>query len=250
MRSPSSFFREFSLLLIWGAAVALLPLAPAAADEPKPDDPSPQQILDRMAKGYAGCKTYRDSGVVRTAFFEDTRNRIVEKPFTTAFVRPDRFRFEYKETQTSVWGMRQSRYIVWSDGKAVQTWWDVGARLEKPESLDLALAGATGVSGGSAHTIPALLLPDKVSGRRLTNITELRRAEDGKLEKVECFRIEGKYADVPITLWIDKKSYLVRRIDEQEKFDNFRTEEATTYEPIIDEKITDEMLEFAPPVQK
>jgi outer membrane lipoprotein-sorting protein len=248
MRSPSSFFREFPLLLIWGATVALLPLAPAVADEPKPDDPSPQQILDRMAKVYAGCKTYRDSGVVITVFVEGVfGKRTVEKPFTTAFVRPDRFRFEYKDTRT---GSGQSRYIVWSDGKAVQTWWDVGARLQKPESLGLALAGATGVSGGSAHTIPALLLPDEVGGRRLTDIKELRRAEDGKLEKVECFRIEGKYAGVPTTLWIDKKSYVVRRIDEQEKFDNFRTEETTTYEPIIDEKITDEMLEFAPPVQK
>jgi outer membrane lipoprotein-sorting protein len=231
-------------LLICGATIALLAQSRAAADEPKPDDPSPKQILDRMVKAYAGCKTYRDSGVVKTVFVQNTGNRTVEKPFSTAFVRPDRFRFEYKET-----GNQKSRYIIWSNGKDVQTSWDIKPGIQKPASLDLALAGGTGVSSSSAHTIPALLMPDKVSGRSLTSITDLKRAEDGKLEKVECFRIDGTYADAPITLWIEKKSYLVRRIDEQRKFDNFRTEQTTTYEPSIEDKIADKMLEFDPPVQ-
>ena len=61
--------------------------------------------------------------------------------------------------------------------------------------------------------------------------------------------MEGNYVDNPITLWIDKKSYLVRRIDEQAKFNNFRTDQTTTYDPTIDGKITDKMLEFDPPVQ-
>jgi hypothetical protein len=42
----------------------------------------------------------------------------------------------------------------------------------------------------------------------------------------------------------------VRRVDEQAKFDNFRTEQTTIYEPVIDGEITDKMLEFDPPQQK
>lgn len=56
--------------------------------------------------------------------------------------------------------------------------------------------------------------------------------------------------DDPITLWIDKKSYLVRRIDEQATFDTFRTQMTTTYEPVIDGEIADKLLEFDPPQQK
>jgi len=245
MRCKSSFCGRLQHLLFCGAVVVSLAQAGAGADEPKPDDPSAKQILDRMAEVYADCKSYRDSGMVKTLFIKAGGKETIEKPFTTAFVRPDRFRFEFEQT-----GNPQSRYIVWSKGKDVQTWWDVKPGIKKTESLELALAGATGVSGSSAHTIPSLLLPKEVGGRRLTNVTDLKRGEDGKLEKIECFRIEGKYGDHPITLWIEKESFLVRQIDKQVKFDNFRTEQTTTYDPTIDKEITDKMLEFDPPAQK
>ena len=143
--------------------MALLLSAISVADEPNLDDPSAGQILDRMVRAYADCKTYRDTGVVKTVFIEANGTRTVEKPFTTAMVRPDRFRFEYKET-----GNQRNRYIIWSSGKDVKTWWGIKPGIKMSDSLELALAGATGVSGGSAHTIPAMLLPDKVSGLKLT----------------------------------------------------------------------------------
>jgi outer membrane lipoprotein-sorting protein len=94
------------------------------------------------------------------------------------------------------------------------------------------------------------VLPKEVEGRRLTDMTDTKRVEDAKLDKVACFRIEGKYADSPMTLWIDQKTFLVRRIDAQKKFDDFRTEETTTYDPVIDGEIPDKQLEFDPPQQK
>jgi outer membrane lipoprotein-sorting protein len=221
------------------------PKAVRSVEQPKPNDLPAKQIVDRMVKAYTDCKSYRDSGIVKTLFVENGGNRTVEKPFTTAFVRPDRFRFEYKETV----GDRQMRFIVWSNGKEVQTWWDVKPGIDKPKSLRLALGGAASVSGNSSLNIPQLLLPDKMNWRRLA-LMEPKRAKDGKLDKVDCFRVEGKYGGNPITLWIDMKTYLVRRIDEQAKFDNFRTEQTTTYDPIIDQKITDKMLEFDPPAPK
>jgi outer membrane lipoprotein-sorting protein len=228
---------------------------PVRADAPEKDPLKAQDVLDRMAKAYASCKSYRDSGVVKTVFFGATGNFTAEKPFATAFVRPDRFRFEYKEKQGL--GL-ENRYIVWRRGKEVQTWWDIKPGVEKLDSLELALSGATGVSGGSARTVPALLLPKEVHGQRLTEITEVKRVEDAKLDKFDCFRLEGKFIlqleakfiNSPTTIWIDKKTFLVRRIDAQMKFDDFRTEETTSYEPAVDEEIPDKMLAFDPPEQK
>lgn len=225
------------------AAVVL----PACAEEPQPRALTARDVLDRLAKAHAGCKSYHDSGVVKTVFVRATGNRTVEKPFATAFVRPDRFRFEYKEKAGDG---QERRYIVWRKGKEVQTWWDVKPGVQKPESLGLALAGATGVSSGSAHTVPALLLPEEVEGWRLMDMTEAKRVDDAKFDNVDCFRIEGKCADSPTTLWIDQKTFLVRRIDAQSRFDDFRTEETTTYDPVIDEEIPDKKLEFDPPKQK
>jgi RNA polymerase sigma factor (sigma-70 family) len=219
--------------------------APSAPKEAKPDDLSAKQIVERMVKAYADCKTYQDSGIVKTLFVEKSGNRTVEKHFTTAFVRSDRFRFEYKEDL----GRRQMRYIIWTNAKEVKTWWDIKPGIDKPKSLELALGAAVGVSSYSSINISELLMPDLMGSHRLV-LKEPKRAEDGKLDKVECFRVEGKFGGEPITVWIDKKSNLVRRIDEQAKFDNFRTEQTTTYNPVIGEEITDKMLEFDPPTKK
>jgi outer membrane lipoprotein-sorting protein len=216
------------------------------ADEPKPDAMTPQEIFDRMAKVYAGCKSYRDTGVVKTVFVEALGNRTVKKPFKTAFVRPEHFRFEYTEDQ----GGRETRYIVWRKGKTVQTWWTLKPGVEKPDSLELALAGATGVSGGSAATVAALLLPNEVSWGSLTGLRAAKRLEDAKLDKADCFRVAGKFGKSPRTLWIEKKTFLLLRIDSKNKLTNCSTEETTTYAPVIDEEILDKALEFDPPKGK
>jgi hypothetical protein len=95
-----------------------------------------------------------------------------------------------------------------------------------------------------------MLLPKTLDGWGGVHIRDAKLIEDGMLDEVECFRLEGKFVDDPITLWIGRKSYLVRRIDEQATFDTFRTEVTTTYEPVIDGEITENLLEFDPPKQK
>ena len=219
------------------AAVAL----PLAADELESQAASARDVLDRMARTYAGCRSYYDSGVVKTLFVGASGSRTVERAFTTAFVRPDRFRFEFKETQGDGEAIR---YIVWRRGTEVYKWWDFWSVVERRETLNLALAGASGVSGGSAHSVPALLLPNEVGGRRLTDMTAAKRLEDAELDMVDCYRIEGKLGDSRRTLWIDKKTFLLRRIDTQAEFRDFRTVRTTTYDPVIDEGCPEEMLEF------
>lgn len=238
--------RHFALLAASSVLLVFALLRQATAEEPSPDSLTAKQIVKRMAEEYAKCKSYQDLGVVKTVFIRADRKRTVEKPFTTAFVRPDRFRFEYREKKR---GNREHRYIVYCNGKDIQTYWDVHRGIRKPESLGRALAGATGVSSSSAHTIPSMLLPDKVGGRRLTDIPELKRIDDAIFDKVDCFRIQDQAVDRPMTLWIDKKQFLLRRIDSQKKFEKFSTQRATTYKPVINGKVTDKMLEFDPPKQ-
>lgn len=210
-------------------------------------DLSAQGILARSALTYAHCKSYQDTGVVTITYRESLGTRVEERPFKTAFVRPDRFRFEYRETGLAG-GKR--RYIVWRLGSHVQTWWDVQPGVQEKGSLSSALSAATGVSGGSAHTIPALLLPDEVEGRRLTDMTDVKRIADAEVGGVGCFCVEGKYADVSRTVCIDRKTFLVRRVEFESAFPNFRARETTTYQPSIDEPVTQKSLAFDPPAQR
>ncbi|MFW6119260.1 MAG: LolA family protein [Planctomycetota bacterium] len=202
------------------------------------------QILDRVASTYASCESYRDTGVVKTVFIEsDEARHTTEKSFKTAFVRPDRFRFEYTKTSYG----QQQRYIIWADGNEVLRWSDIRPGVERPESLGLALVAATGVSGGSAHTIPRLLLPEQVRGRRLTDLPAAERVENRQIDGATCLRVKGSVLGQPTTVWIDRETFAVRRIDGQKALPGFRTEETTTYEPVLNEPVPSEMLEFNPP---
>ena len=241
---------------------------------------NPEQILAAMVEMYASCSTYRDTGRVTITWLRAGHTSI--RPFETAFVRPDRFRFEFRAQHFD--GCPWDRYLVWAGAGRVRTWWDV--RPEEQESLGLALAGATGVSGGSAHKIPNLLMSEEVGGRRLTDLVELVSLGDAELGEVTCYRLQGRPRHYPVdpaeferlrdevfretghrlpwptpsdrvlTLWIDRGTLLLRRIEEQDHFETdeqtgLRThaiEQVTEYEPEVDVAITEEELCFDPPV--
>ncbi|MBN9520994.1 hypothetical protein J0H58_21140 [bacterium] len=234
----------------------------------------PDQVLAALAEVYATCATYQDAGAVVTRFIKPGHDSYgTTKPFATAFVRPDRFRFEHRHRHldNGPW----DRYLVWADGADVRTWWGTTPGVEWPESLDLALAGATGVSGGAAQTVPGLLLPDRDAGRRLTELAELRLLGDESLGGVACYRLAGRFPTdppdpeeearereefirltgrppqraehSPLTLWVDRGTFLLRRIDESVRFETFRTETVTTYEPQVGVRIPEEDLRFDPP---
>jgi hypothetical protein len=258
-----------------GGFLTKLGFGSASGQETKKDMPA-TEIIRRMAETYKNCKSYQDSGTVTTIFHhKDGKEHTSSRPFTTAFVRPDRFRFEFK---SSFDGHKWYRYIVWARGKDVRTWWDIHSESEQltvTDSLALGLGGATGVSGGSAHTIPALLLPEQIPGSRLTKLVELKRLDDADLMGIACYRVQGKKRDFKITaaerdhlqqkiqkisgripeeaqhgptvVWIDKATSLVRRIEEKVQFESFRTESTTEYNPLLDTPIGEKQLEFGKP---
>ena len=225
----------------------ILPVGIRSACAQGTADLTAEGILARTATTYAHCASYRDTGVVRIAYLESVGTRIEERPFKTAFVRPDRFRFEY--TETGFLGAKR-RYIVCRIGTRVQTWWDVKPGVQEKESLGSALGAAAGVSGGSAHTIPALLLPGEVEGRRLTDMAGVKRLADARVGGADGLQVAGMYADVPMTVWVDKGTLLVRRVDFEDTLPTLRMQQTTTYEPVINEQVAPELLRFDPPGQK
>ena len=135
-------------------------------------------------------------------------------------------------------------------GREVKTWWDVRPGVEDARSLDAALGGATGVSGGSAHAIPALLLPHEITGRRLTGMTDLKRVWDATFGGVSCYCVEGTYANARRTVCVGQRDFLVRRVSFETTYPSFRTRETTTYDPVIDEPAAPALLEFRPPAPR
>jgi outer membrane lipoprotein-sorting protein len=230
--------------------VGLIPTWPAGlADETQLKTLSVPEIVERLKKTYANCKTYRDSGAVKTVFLSENRKtkRTEIRPFTTVFVRPDQLRYEFKSREgEEEW----SRYIVWSNGSETRTWWDINnPKEEKVACLSFGLAGATGVSGGSALTVPSLLVKLGIESGQILQLSKSKTIEEDQIGKRKCFKIRLD-GEEPVAFWIDQGTYLILRIDEHSKFKDFETETTTTYDPQIDVKIPPKLLEFGKPEEK
>jgi outer membrane lipoprotein-sorting protein len=232
--------RRSAIFILLASSFLAHPTAASRADEP-----TPREILGRAERAYATCKTYKDSGFVRTVILpKEGENVVSEKPFTTAFVRPDRLRFEYKETKPQGHAMR---YLIRMQGEEVVSWWDIRPGVTTEESLPLALAKATGVSGGSAHIVPSLLLPDGRLGARATDLKEPKRIADDRQDGVDCFRVEGRFGNATRTLWIAKDTSLLRRVDQTMQAADLHIVSTTIYEASAGDEISPKLLEFDPP---
>jgi hypothetical protein len=76
---------------------------------------------------------------------------------------------------------------------------------------------------------------------------------NGEIGGARCHRIRGIAAGgarpEPVTYWIEAESKLLRRIEEQMRFDDFGTVETTDYEAEIDVPIDASLLAFDPPAE-
>ena len=252
--------RKLLAPLVAACLLGLVGAAPAQDAPARPDDATqtPETILLSMARVYRNCRSYRDSGEVRGVLRVEDGRAGSRRPFATAFVRPDRFRFRFTDSGL---GERTSSYVVWTEGTEVRAWWDAQPGVRSMESLKEALGTASGISGGSSTRVPALLLPRQVGeGPPLATAD---RIDDGTDRGVACFRIKGRPRAVPytvttgghvltvqdetVTLWIERATFLLRKVEERKDYGSYTQETVTTYEPEIDVEIPTDELTFTAP---
>lgn len=242
------------------ATLAALALAVAAAHPAsgQVDEPSPVQILLRMKRAYSGCTSYRDTGKVRTRSVADESSFGSDVPFLTAFVRDRGFRFQFTDSGL---GDRVSKCILWWDGTDVQSWWDAKPGVRHAESLQQALDAATGISGGASVRVPGMLLPAVVGSP--APLVDPERLGDDVVGGAGCYRLKGRSRATPytetsgaqtvtvkeevVTLWIDRATYLLRKVEEARTLDSYRSTRTTTYAPEVNVEVTAEQLAFNPP---
>lgn len=214
-----------------------------------------KQLVERMAATYTSCHSYMDEGEVTTVFIhKNNKRRTVIRPFSTAFVRPTDFRFEFRDRyqEDSEW----RHYIVWQGGESVQTWWSVQPDREPQPNLMRAIAGATGVSGGSAVTVPSLLMPDTIKRSGILSLADLEATGEETLENATAHKIEGnrrpyerdgKVYQSKLTIWINTQTFLLLKTFNRRQFEDFETESTTTYRPQMNITVPPDKLAFNAP---
>jgi hypothetical protein len=226
-----------------------LGLLPAEAEPTelaiKPTVLTGEEILRRSAEVYAQASSYQDTGEVRTRFFPHNREpHETISPFTTAFVRPARFRFEFhhrfNEEQPD-W----HRYVVWKAEGEVQAWWSLRPTEKPPENLSQGLAKAAGVSGGSAYRIPGQLMPEVLSGRPfLARLRRVTLVDTESVDATKTYKVQGTADTLEQTLWIGQEDFLVRKIYEEHTFERFETQTTTIYHPFVNQPVPPAALAF------
>ena len=170
----------------------------------------PAEILTRMAAAYAACTSYCDDGVVTTTFFSPSRV-VQRRPFSTRFVRDQGFLFEFRSRRgEDDW----DQYAVWNENGRTRTWWSKMPKRDEAESLATALAGGTGVSGGSAYRVPHLLMPEMYKDNGAARPPEaFKLLESSEAELEGCVVIERvRDAHGAEQIWIDRSTLLIRRV--------------------------------------
>jgi hypothetical protein len=180
-----------------------------------PTEHSASEILARVAETYASCRSYRDDGEEQTVFITGTmpwHRNTTRKRFRTAFVRPERLFFEYREVgigPESEW----HRGVAWTDASGPHAWNSLGINVVKIDSIDSAVGSLAGLSNSASSFAAKLLLPGIGGPSYLPDPVTARLIGDEIVDGVPCHRIEGqRFSNQPVTIWVECQSFLVRRV--------------------------------------
>jgi len=163
-------------------------------------------VLVQVGQTYRGLKSYSDRGFIQSRDDPDSvESDITKLSFSTHFRRPNFFRFEWRCSDL------EGVNVIWCDGKSAFNKYRYDKNATPAKNLILAIAGATGVSGGTAHTVPALLM-EEVGGNKLTDMKNsvYRGAEIVNGE--DCHHLQQ--ANRGQHIFISKSKSTLLRIDE------------------------------------
>lgn len=136
--------------------------------------------------------------------------------FETRYLGPGLFRFAFERPHPFP-PLKHivSRSVVGHDGDSAYLHTQDGSRpatLSRPGSLDLAVAMATGISSGTAHTIGALLLAE-VGGWNLLDLRRLRFRRQRIVAGVRCVCVSGLHPrGGRVSAWFGADDMLLRRL--------------------------------------
>jgi outer membrane lipoprotein-sorting protein len=209
--------------------------------------PLADEIVSRVVERYSTLRSYQDTGVVLSHWPEKPGPDVIH--FSTYFVRPDGFRFDWTSHHPYP-PLRHIKepYVIWSNkaGAFFYRYRGSPARLERMESLERAVAMATGISVGSVYTVGGLLTPKTGTfGITIPHFKDLKVVSTIDFEVVQCYRMTGTYPDgEPCVVLISTGDYLIRKIE--------RTAGGVRHEEIHRDIVTDGEIpaatfDFQPP---
>ena len=222
------------LLLIF---LLIFPARVVSAQQPNASD-----IFKKTSEVYSGCRTYSDevSVSIKISGFRFDLGRF--EHFHTAYVSPDRFRFEVET------GGKGKPWVVWKNGDVVRlTGGMTGAQFRL--NIDGALASVATGSQGASLIIPQLLLSKSSrTSDLLSVIANARVTGEEKVDGHAAYLIEGTWWDEPVAIWIDEAQYLILRFNRKTRIGDRGQDVTLQFKPKLNSDISPD--KFVPPADK
>ena len=176
------------------------------------------QVLDNLWARYGKCLTYSDAGYVHS-WEGNTTKSIVKLQFQTIFVRPNKFRFE--------WINSEKHGAIWSDGHGIFSCdaYNVPCPIIcSYDAVTEAMGAMHGASEGTSQLILQILIDefrkavDEASPEERWFIIRdpMRITDVIKLNEETCLIIQGQFGlpnDITISVSLNEYILRSRRID-------------------------------------
>ena len=173
---------------------------------------SAKAFIAAVTATYRALPAYSDVGHIRSF---RRRDRVTCR-FESSFRSPALFRFAFESPHPyRPLSHHVMRHVIGSAADGPYFFsrsYDGKARLERDEPLDMVVAGATGISRGSAHTIAALLFTE-IGGFELEHLTRTRFRRNRIIGGIACKQVSGLHpAGGRITAFVGQDDLLLRKL--------------------------------------
>lgn len=177
---------------------------------------SAESLIAEIARRYAEMSSYQDEGEVLQAL--DAGAEPIRTRFTTHFRRPGLFRFAFASPHPfPLLAHVITEHVSGADKRGAYAWtktYEEDPEIEDEVSLSMAVAGATGISGGAAHTIGSLLIPEEVGGLSISELRDASIIGGGEtFDGADCLLISAPHPiGGEISLWVERKTFILRKV--------------------------------------
>jgi outer membrane lipoprotein-sorting protein len=173
-----------------------------------------QEIIEKSKNAYASLSSYSDKG--KTVASIGT-NKVAPHEFSIRLARPGLYRIQWSQDS----GSFKHSGAAWSSGDGDFFVMDGQQKPQKYPDRIRALAAATGVSGNAAASIPGTFFKHNWGNQLNASMYEARTADE-KIGDTDCYVLTGQKDGQRRTLWIGKKDFLIRQVQNDSSADALR----------------------------
>ena len=167
----------------------------------------PVDIIKRAQAKYASLTNYSDEG--RSIATGD--GTTITTSFTIRLAQTNLYRIEWQQNRESSFStIKTKAQAVWSAGEG--DFLELGSGAIRQVGLEMALAGATGISGGAADTIPGIFFKLNWGNQFGDSVSSEKQQTDEKVGDVDCYVFTSDSKGPTRTLWIGRQDFLIHQV--------------------------------------